>query len=93
MNLKSALRCWLLLAAVLVLALAPGVAPAAPLTSVLIRDVPFVRQKPDFCGEACAEMYLRKLKVAVDQDYVFDKSGLDPVPDRWDLQTRRLTEI
>ena len=27
--------------------------------SVLIRDVPHVRQKPDFCGEACAEMLLR----------------------------------
>jgi hypothetical protein len=66
-------------AAVLVFVLIPCVAPAAPLKSVLIRDVPFVRQKPDFCGEACAEMYLRKLKVAVDQDYVFDQSGLDPV--------------
>ena len=58
---------------------APSVSPAAPLESVLIRDVPFVQQKPDFCGEACAEMYLRKLKVDVDQDYVFDQSGLDPV--------------
>jgi hypothetical protein len=52
---------------------------AAPLNSVLIRDVPFVKQKPDFCGEACAEMYLRKLNVDLDQDYVFDQSGLDPI--------------
>src|SRR5512140_556541 len=54
--------------------------PAAPPTypDVLIKDVPHVRQKPDFCGEACAEMYLRKLGHAVTQDQVFDASGLDP---------------
>jgi len=46
---------------------------------VLIEDVPHVRQKPDFCGEACAEMYLRKLGKNMDQDYVFDRSGLDPL--------------
>jgi hypothetical protein len=81
MNQMSVMQHWGLLAAVVVLNLAPRTSPAAapPLKSVLIRDVPFVRQKPDFCGEACAEMYLRKLKVAVDQDYVFDQSGLDPV--------------
>ena len=48
------------------------------LANVLIRDVPHIRQKPDFCGEACAAMYLRKLGRPVDQDYVFDQSGLDP---------------
>lgn len=58
---------------------ASGLVQAAPLESVLIRDVPHVEQKPDFCGEACAAMYLRKLKVAVDQDYVFDQAELDPV--------------
>lgn len=47
--------------------------------SVLIRDVPHVRQKPDFCGEACAAMILKKLGVSADQDYVFDQSGLDPL--------------
>ena len=31
------------------------------LKSVLIKDVPHVTQKPDFCGEACAEMFLTKL--------------------------------
>jgi len=46
--------------------------------SVLIKDVPHVRQKPDFCGEACAEMMLRKLGRQLDQDYVFDQSGLTP---------------
>jgi hypothetical protein len=51
---------------------------SAALSSVLIRGVPHVRQKPDFCGEACAEMYLRKLRVPIDQDGVFDLSRLDP---------------
>ncbi len=46
---------------------------------VLIKDVPHVRQKPDFCGEACAEMFLRKLGHKMDQDYVFDRSGVEPV--------------
>ncbi len=46
--------------------------------SVLIRNVPHVRQKPDFCGEACAASWLRKLGVDANQDAVFDASGLDP---------------
>ncbi|MCH8923109.1 MAG: C39 family peptidase [Planctomycetes bacterium] len=46
---------------------------------MLIKDVPHVRQKPDFCGEACVEMVLRKLGKTYDQDYVFDASGLDPL--------------
>jgi len=46
---------------------------------VLIRDVPHVRQKPDFCGEACAEMVLRKLGKKITQDQVFNASGLDPL--------------
>ncbi len=63
-------------------------APAAPdkkaprARTVLIRDVPHVRQKPDFCGEACAAMYLGRLGQPVDQDYVFDQSGLDPLEGR-----------
>ena len=52
--------------------------PEIAYDSVLIDDVPHVQQKPDFCGEACAEMYLRKLGENIDQDYVFDRSGLDP---------------
>ncbi|MFT5126885.1 MAG: hypothetical protein ACI8W8_000482 [Rhodothermales bacterium] len=47
---------------------------AAP---VLIEGVPDVRQKADFCGEACVAMYLQKLGHDVDQDFVFDQSGLD----------------
>jgi hypothetical protein len=54
--------------------------PAGEATGdVLIRDVPHVKQKPDFCGEACAAMVLAKLGHAVDQDFVFDQSGLDPL--------------
>jgi hypothetical protein len=52
---------------------------ALPYKDVLIKDVPHVRQKPDFCGEACAEMQFRKLGHAITQDQVFDASGLDPV--------------
>ena len=48
----------------------------------LIRGVPHVRQRDDFCGEACAEMVLRKLGQKGDQDYVFNMSGLDPAKGR-----------
>ena len=50
--------------------------------SVLIKNVPFLVQKLDFCGEACAAMWLRKLGRRVDQDYVFNQSGLDPAEGR-----------
>jgi hypothetical protein len=46
--------------------------------SVLIKGVPHVRQKPDFCGEADVEMYLRFRGKAITQDQVFDVSGMDP---------------
>jgi hypothetical protein len=46
--------------------------------SVLIKNVPHVEQKPDFCGEACAEMYLKKLGSALTQSDVFNLSGTDP---------------
>ncbi len=51
---------------------------AATLTSIRIKDVPHVRQKPDFCGEACVEMWLKKLKYDIDQDAVFNVSGVNP---------------
>ncbi|MGQ9573999.1 MAG: C39 family peptidase [Thermoguttaceae bacterium] len=53
-------------------------APAA-WQSVLIRNVPLVRQKPGFSGEACAAAYLNHLGLRADQDWVFDQSGLDPL--------------
>ena len=46
--------------------------------SVLIEGVPHVRQKPDFCGEADVEMYLRFRGHTITQDQVFDVSGMDP---------------
>jgi hypothetical protein len=51
--------------------------------AVRIDRVPHVRQKPDFCGEACLEMVLRRLgKPAWTQDRVFDVSGVDPAEGR-----------
>ena len=56
---------------------------AAGLESVLIRGVPHVLQRPDFCGEACTEMYLQKLGYPQwNQSQVFNISGLDPVTGR-----------
>lgn len=45
---------------------------------VLVDDIPHVRQKPDFCGEACIAMAMAGLGKPIDQDAVFDASGLDP---------------
>ncbi|MBN1765671.1 MAG: hypothetical protein JW860_10470 [Sedimentisphaerales bacterium] len=45
---------------------------------VLIEDVPHVRQKSDFCGEACIAMYLQKSGYRVSQDQVFNLAGVDP---------------
>ncbi len=46
--------------------------------SVRIAGVPHVKQKPDFCGEACVAMYLTKLGHRINQDDVFDQGGVDP---------------
>lgn len=58
--------------------------------SVRIDDIPHVQQKPDFCGEACAAMWLQKLEVNVDQDFVYDQSRLDPALGRG-CYTKELT--
>ena len=59
---------------------APAPEPAkSPYEAVLIKDVPHVRQKTDFCGEACAEMFLKHLGKKWDQDDVFNASGVDPI--------------
>ena len=59
---------------------APGSSsiPTTTSKSVLIKNVPHVPQKPDFCGEACVAAWLNKLNLPVDQDTVFNRSGLDP---------------
>jgi len=69
----------------------PAQASGASYKSVLITGVPHIKQKPDFCGEACAAMYLNKLGHKLDQDYVFDQSGLDPVSARG-CYTRELNQ-
>jgi hypothetical protein len=51
---------------------------ADALIDVLVRGVPHVQQKPDFCGEACLAMYLKRLGKAGDQDWVFEQTGVDP---------------
>ncbi|MBC8869108.1 MAG: C39 family peptidase [Planctomycetes bacterium] len=70
--------------------------PPPQYRSVAIQDVPHVMQKPDFCGEACAAMYLTKLGHRINQDDVFIQAGIDPVLGRGcytrDLQTA-LTRI
>jgi len=58
---------------------ATGAAAGPTFDDVLLEDVPHVHQKPDFCGEACAEMALRKLGYEIDQDEVFVRTGLDPL--------------
>jgi hypothetical protein len=55
---------------------------ATPLESVHLDGFPFLQQKPDFCGEAAAEMALRRLGRDVTQDDVFNASGLDPLAGR-----------
>jgi hypothetical protein len=67
-------------------ALAAGLCSSAPdsrgttaLTSVVLRGVPHREQRPDFCGEACAAMWLAHLGKQGDQDFVFERSGVDPL--------------
>ena len=50
-----------------------------PTKLLLLKDFPHVTQKPDFCGEACAEMVLKKLGKKIDQNQVFNASGLNPM--------------
>ena len=59
--------------------------------SSLIENVPHIQQKPDFCGEACAAMYLNYLGETVDQDYVFDAASVNPALGRG-LITRELND-
>jgi hypothetical protein len=71
---------WLLAVVTALILLSDGPALPAPpeLATVQISAVPHVKQRPDFCGEACVAMFLRKLDVPIDQDGVFELSRLDP---------------
>jgi hypothetical protein len=52
--------------------------PAPQLASVVIDGVEHIRQKPDFCGEACVAMWAHHLGKTYGQDDVFAATGLDP---------------
>jgi hypothetical protein len=57
------------------------VVPATPshaLGTVVLKGFRHVRQKPDFCGEACVEMAGSYFGHRWDQDRVFDLAGIDP---------------
>jgi hypothetical protein len=64
------------------LSIASATFSQASYRDVLVPNVPHVMQRPDFCGEACVEMVLRKLGKKGDQKYVFNMSGLDPAEGR-----------
>jgi hypothetical protein len=49
-----------------------------PLETVLLRGFPFIRQRPDFCGEADVAMAMQRLGHPISQDQVFAASGVDP---------------
>lgn len=74
---RECLPARLLLCGLILLAVCIRPAEAAP-GSYLIRDVPHIQQKPDFCGEACVASWLQKMGTDADQDDVFNASGLDP---------------
>jgi hypothetical protein len=65
---------------------------AATNALVLVPGIPHVLQKPDFCGEACAEMVLRKLGSDINQDAVFNQAGVDPALGRGCI-TRELAAV
>jgi hypothetical protein len=46
--------------------------------SVVIKGVPHVLQRPDFCGEACVAMWMERGRRPFSQNRVFDASGLSP---------------
>ncbi|HQX52316.1 MAG TPA: C39 family peptidase [Planctomycetaceae bacterium] len=81
--------CTLVIAIVIALSPVTATEPLA-LKSILIRDVPHIEQKPDFCGEACVAMALRKLGIKADQDFVFDQAELSPIEGRG-CYTKELT--
>ncbi|MCJ8331791.1 MAG: C39 family peptidase [Lentisphaeria bacterium] len=56
---------------------------AAESQTVVIKSIPHIKQKPDFCGEACVAMLMQKLGYKnVTQDMVFNKSWLSPLEGR-----------
>jgi hypothetical protein len=70
------------LAVAVLLSVSPAALSKTAYPDALIKNVPHVKQRVDFCGEACVEMVLRKLGKKGDQDYVFNMSQLDPLQGR-----------
>jgi hypothetical protein len=83
--------CALLVATLYCLRLSPVLA-ASTGESVLIKGVPHVQQKQDFCGEACVAMVLQKLGYDATQEDVFNLSGVDPALGRGCV-TRELAQV
>jgi hypothetical protein len=67
-----------LAAALLILPILTVFSTAQTLKSITIKNIPHITQLPDFCGEACAEMYLKKLKSSLTQNDIFNLAGCDP---------------
>jgi hypothetical protein len=59
-----------------ILTQAPG--HAEDVHDIVIKDVPHIKQKEDFCGEACVAMMLKKGAHKLSQDQVFALSKVDP---------------
>ena len=61
-------------------AAAPTTAPATATkyAAAMVEGVPHVKQRPDFCGEACVAMVLKKLRQPIGQDAVFDAAQVNP---------------
>ncbi|MBI3723219.1 hypothetical protein HY251_04585, partial [bacterium] len=55
-----------------------SVGPVAAGDAPALGDVPHVQQKGELGGEACVEMWCRKLGKSISQEDVFDQSGADP---------------
>ncbi|MBN2711484.1 MAG: C39 family peptidase [Planctomycetes bacterium] len=62
----------------LIIACTLNLAGGEKYSSCEIEKVPHVRQLPDFCGEACIEMWLRHLGHKTDQKQIFNLSGVAP---------------
>lgn len=81
-NQRSSLTFLLLATLMLLFIFACDETQSSTYKDVLIKDVPHIKQRNDFCGEACAAMYLQKLGFNHTQDDVFNASGLDPLKGR-----------
>lgn len=71
----------------------PPAAPAPRYASVILEGAPHVRQKPDFCGEACVEMALARIGKKLSQDQVFALTGVDPALGRGAYTAEMVTAL